>query len=453
MTAEAYPMLERVRIEKMAYGGYGLGHKGGKVLFVPLTVPGDTVEVRITKSKRDYDLGELIRVLSPSPHRVVPPCPYYGQCGGCQWQHIAYPVQLTLKTQQVREALERIGGIPDPPVQEMIGSPLIFAYRNKGVYHCALSRGSELAIGFIDRTKEGVIDLNHCLLQTARTNEILRELKALVKECFKSSNGRRLTPGAIRYLILRHCITTEETLALLVWGKEVWPEREYWGERLTPLREKVSILIFNFKEEEGGALLGRTYHHVWGGERLTEDLGEIRYFISPSSFFQVNTVQTKTLLRLIQDYLRLKDAEVVLDLYSGPGTIALSLASLTRQVYGVEVDRLATLDAIKSAEYNGIENCQFRTGKVERILKRLWVEGLRPGLVILDPPRGGCHPAVVEGIKRLKVPHVAYVSCNPATLARDLKLFRQMGYNVELVQPIDMFPQTYHIEVLSLLSL
>jgi 23S rRNA (uracil1939-C5)-methyltransferase len=442
----------KIKIEKIAYGGLGVGYNQGKVVFVPQTAPGDIVRVRIIKSKKGYDLAELVDLLNPSSCRTTPPCPYYGRCGGCQLQHIAYPTQLMLKTYQVVESLERIGNYLDPPVYEMLGSPQAFGYRNKGVYHCTISPGSSLNIGFIGWEKDKIINIEHCLLQTPQSNQILREIKAIVQEFIEIWDYNSSLTPLFRYLVIRHSISSQNLLVILVLSREGFRGRDNLIEQLKGLKEKVSSMIFNINSRSNHSLLGPTYFPIWGEGYLTEQLDSIQFLISPSAFFQVNTHQTQHLLRLIRDYLNLKGNEFILDLYSGVGTIALSLASASKEIYGVEIDRTATLDAIKNATHNRVNNCSFRTGKVEKILHKIWVKGIKPDIVILDPPRSGCHPQVILGIRRLKVPRLIYISCNPATLARDLKRFKEIGYTLQLVQPLDMFPQTYHIECVSYLT-
>lgn len=442
-----------IKIEKVAYGGYGLGYYLGKVVFVPRTAPGDTVDIRVTKAKKSYDIADLIAVLNPSDYRTIPPCPYYSSCGGCQLQHILYTEQLKIKTNQVIESLERIGTYQDPPVLEMLSSPESYGYRNKAVYHCALTEGAELAIGLVGREKDKIIDIDHCLLQSPSSNHILRRVKSILKSFVRYYHQSAPLPSFFRNLIIRQGIASDELMTILVLSREEFMGKEDLIKSLEELKGPVSSLIFNINPRPDHSVLGQNYRYLWGGTSLTEKLGGLTFIISPDDFFQVNTAQTEKLLSLIRDYARLKGDEMVLDLYSGVGTIALSLAQDCKEVYGVDINRTASLNALNNAQHNGLKNCTFRTGKAEKILLKLFAQGIRPDLAILDPPRSGCHPQVIEGIKRMKVNRLLYISCNPTTLARDLKLLKGAGYILELLQPIDMFPHTYHIESLACLTL
>ena len=444
--------MVEIKIEKMAYGGHGLGYYQGKVVFVPRSAPGDTVGIRVIKSKKSYDLAELIEVLSPSAYRTIPPCPYYSSCGGCQLQHILYTEQLKIKTRQVIESLERIGGYQEPPVQEMLSSPQPFGYRNKAAYHCTLTEGPGLIIGFVGWEKDKIIDIDHCLLQTPSSNQILRRLKSILQSFVRAYHQHSPHPSLFRYLVIRHSITTDDLMAILVLDRAEFRGKEDLIKSLEELKGPVTSLLFNINPRLDHSLLGPDYQYLWGERYLKEKIGGLTFLISPDAFFQVNTLQAETLFSLVRNYARLKRDEAMLDIYSGVGTIALSLARDSNEVYGVDISRMATLDAINNAQYNGLKNCSFRTGKAEKILLKLFARGIRPDLAILDPPRSGCHPQVIEGIKRMKINRLLYISCNPTTLARDLKLLRGAGYILESLQPIDMFPQTYHIESLACLT-
>lgn len=439
-----------IQIEKVAYGGKGLGHNSDKVVFVPYTAPGDTVDIMVIKSKKNYDIADLIQVLTPSPCRTIPPCPYYGSCGGCQLQHILYADQLRIKTEQVVESLERIGAYPNPPVQDMLSSPQPYGYRNKAVYHCALTEDPDLTVGLVGRQKDKIIDIDHCLLQTPGSNAILRKLKSILRNFIKS-HGQQF-PSLFRHIVIRHSEVTSQLMTILVLSREEFTGKEALIKSLEELKGTVSSLMFNINPRPDHSLLGPNYQYLWGERYLTERLNSLTFLISPDAFFQVNTSQTERLLNLVHDYGCLKGDEIVLDLYSGVGTIALSTAQSCKKVYGIEISRTTTLDAVNNAQYNGIKNCDFRTGKAETILLKLFAQGMRPDLAVLDPPRSGCHPQVLDMIKKMKINRLLYISCNPATLARDLEQLKDASYNLELLQPLDMFPQTYHIETLAYLS-
>ncbi|HEY5870846.1 MAG TPA: 23S rRNA (uracil(1939)-C(5))-methyltransferase RlmD [Candidatus Tectomicrobia bacterium] len=428
-----------VTIERLAHGGYGVGYLDGLAVFVPRAAPGDVVDVRLTEARRRYAFGEIQTLRQASPWRVPAPCALYDRCGGCHLQHLPYTRQLAYKTAQVQDALERIGKLPEVPVAPMRESPQPFHYRNKVLYHYDAARG---ALGLVARHKAQILDIPHCLLNDPRAEAVLARVRTLaathpalqrVLHQVQVQVGQR-TGEVLVTLFVRAALAT--TLQGQLWDS---------------LHDLVTGLFLHVKTRQTPELFDGTTSHIGGVQAMHERVGSWLFRIEPQAFFQVNTIQMEYLYGLVQDAAALQGHEIVFDLYSGGGTIALSLAPHCQTVHGVELHRQATLLAMQQAAALGMSNCQFRTGKVERIVQRYLAEGIRADVAVLDPPRAGCHPGALQALALMRVPRLVYVSCSPPTLARDLRLLHDLGYHTTGVQPVDMFSQTYHIECVATL--
>jgi 23S rRNA (uracil1939-C5)-methyltransferase len=438
---EIQPELPRgtMTIERIAYGGNGVGSLDGMVVFVPQTAPGDVVDVQLVSQRRRYAVGAVTALRQPSAWRVPAPCPLYERCGGCHMQHLDYTRQLAAKTAQVQECLQRIGKLTDVVVTPMLGSPLPFAYRNKVIYHYDSQRG---ALGLIGRQEQQIVDVPRCLISDPRADVIMAQIRALAA-----------TQPALRHTLHQVQVqvgqrTAEVLVTVIVHAPlPVSLQHLLWD----TVRCHAAGLWLHVKTHDTPAVFSGTTTAIAGAEVIHERVGTHWFRIEPQAFLQVNTVQMERLYELVREAAALRGTEVVLDLYSGGGTIALLLAPACAQVYAVEMHRQATLLAMQQATALGIHNCQFRTGKVERILYRYLAQGLRPDLAVLDPPRAGCDIAALQALAALRLPRLIYVSCSPPTLARDLQRLSELGYQTTGVQPLDMFPQTYHIECVATL--
>jgi 23S rRNA (uracil1939-C5)-methyltransferase len=429
-----------VTIERLAYGGAGVGYLDGLTVFVPRTAPGDIVEIQTTEQRRQHAFGEVVTVQHASPWRVAAPCPLYDRCGGCHLQHLDYTQQLAVKTAQVHDALQRIGKLPEAPIAPMLGSALPFAYRNKVLYHYDSRSGT---LGLIDRHSQQILDVPRCLISDPRADAVLAQIRTLAA-----------AQPALRQILHQVQVqvgqrTAEVLVTVIVRAQPTAAVPHLLWEALQGL---ATGLWLHVKTQDTPAVFAGTTTAIAGAEVIHERVGSQRFRIEPQAFLQVNTVQMERLYGLIEDVAALHGQEVVLDLYSGGGTIALTLAAHCTQVHAVEVERQATLLAIRQAAELGITNCAFRTGKVERILYRYLAQGLRPDLAVLDPPRAWCHPEALQALAKLRLPRLIYVSCSPPTLARDLRRLYELGYRTTAVQPLDMFPQTYHIECVATLE-
>lgn len=429
-----------VEILRLAHGGHGVGALNGLTVFVPRTAPGDVVDIRLTAYRRRHAFGEVTQIHQASPWRVPPPCTLYEQCGGCHLQHLQYARQLSVKTAQVRDSLDRIGKLPDVPVAPMFGSPQPFAYRNKVLYHYDSASG---ALGLVRRAGQGILDIPNCLISDPQADAVMARCRSLAAS----------TPWLQQHL---HQVqvqvgqrTAEVLVTVIVRAALPSPLQQLLWEHLHDLS---TGLVMHVKTHDTLAVFDGATTAIAGQSVIHERVGAQLFRIEPQSFFQVNTVQMEHLYALVQSAAALQGQEIVFDLYSGSGAIALLLAPHCAQVHAVESHRQATLLAIQQATAQGISNCHFRTGKVERILYRYLAQHIRADVAVLDPPRAGCDPEVLRALTLMRVPRLVYVSCSPPTLARDLQLLHELGYQTTLVQPIDMFPHTYHIEAVATLT-
>lgn len=426
-------------ITRQAYGGRGVGHHNGMAVFVPRTAAGDIIDVQLLTQRRHYAMGEVTGLRRASAWRVQAPCVLYDRCGGCHLQHLGYAHQLAIKTEQVHECLARIGKLSEVPVAPMLGSARPFGYRNKVLYHYDSARG---VLGLMERREHRILDTPRCLISDPRADVIMARIRALAAAL------PPLRPLLHQVQVQVGQRTGDCLVTVIVREKPpVAVQQRLWE----AIRDQASGLWLHVKTADTPARFKGDTTLIAGMAGIHERVGEHLFRLEPQSFFQVNTGQMERLYDLVREAAMLQGGEVVLDLYSGGGSIALTLAPYCRQVYGVEIDRQATLLAIQQAETSGIHNCRFRTGKVERILYRYLAQRMRPELAVLDPPRAGCHPEVLQALTKLQVPRVIYVSCSPPTLARDLRHLRDLGYQTSIVQPLDMFPHTYHIECVATL--
>jgi 23S rRNA (uracil1939-C5)-methyltransferase len=429
-----------VTIVRQTYGGNGVGYLDGLAVFVPRTAPGDIADIRLVAQKRHHAFGEIVALRQPSPWRVPAPCPLYDHCGGCHLQHLPYARQLAIKTEQVRDCLQRIGKLPQIPVAPMLGSPQPFAYRNKVLYHYDRNRG---ALGLVHRHGEAIVDVPQCLISDPRADAVMARMRTLAA----SQPALRQVLHQVQVQIGQR---TEDVLVTVIVHGELAHavQRRLWE----ALQDLATGLWLHVKTHDTAAIFSGTTTPIAGAEVIHERVGSHLFRLEPQAFFQVNTAQMERLYNRVREEATLHPDDVVLDLYSGGGTIALTLAPYCAQVYAVEVNRQASLLAMQQAKALEIHNCQFRTGKVERILYRYMAQGLRPNVAVLDPPRAGCRPEALQALALLRVPRLVYVSCSPPTLARDLRRLHELDYRTTGVQPFDMFPQTYHIECVATLT-
>jgi 23S rRNA (uracil1939-C5)-methyltransferase len=437
-------------IDDLAFGGDSVGRADGYVMFVRGGVPGDRLRVKVTEARGRFGRGVIEEVLQASPDRVEPPCPYFGRCGGCRLQQIAYPAQLAFKERQVRECLTRLGGLPPFELRPIVAAPEVFGYRNKMEFTVA---GSGPAVGLHAAERyDVVLDIERCLLQSDTMNALLDEFRRQIRARALSVWDQQTERGLLRFVTLREGRRTSQAMVNVVASApdvaSLMPVAEALRER-TP--ETASVLL-NVNAKKASVAVGSEEHLLLGRDHITESLSGVHFAVSANSFFQTNTVQAERLFALVAEACALDGSETLMDLYSGTGAISLLLARRVRHVYGIEVAEAAVADAVRNARANGIDNCTFLTGEVRHVLPTLMRDGVRAGVVVADPPRAGFHPKALSALAALAPARLVYVSCNPSTLARDVGELVRQGYRLEWVQPVDMFPQTPHIEAVARLS-
>lgn len=443
--------LIEITITALSDTGEGVGRWHERVVFVPDTVPGDRVLVRLIHVKPKYAHGNVTQLLQSSPHRIQPSCIVADKCGGCQWQHINYEYQLEAKRNQVIQALEHIGGFVQPPVDPVLAAPSALGYRNKVTYPLGRSRTGQVQAGYYQKGSHQLINLNQCPVQDPRLNPLLAEVKHdIQKRGWPIYDEQRLT-GCIRHLSLRIGRRTGEMLLTLVvkdWNlPEITEQAHIWLQRYPQL---VGVSL-NRNPNRTNTIFGNETRCIAGRSYLTEQFAGLEFQVRPDTFFQVYTETAEDLLRIIEAELNLQGNEVLVDTYCGIGTLTLPLAKQVSRAIGIELQPEAVKQAVLNAELNSISNVSFLTGEVEKLLPQMEI---KPDVILLDPPRKGCERSVIETLLKLKPERIVYVSCKVATLARDLKLLCQNGvYTITRLKPADFFPETAHVETAAFLVL
>lgn len=442
-----------VDIEDISSEGEGIGKYQGYILFVKNTVVGDKVKVKVMKTKKSYGYGRMMELIEASPFRVEARCPIAEKCGGCTLQHLDYRKQLEFKQNKVKNCLLRIGGFTeDIPMEPIVGMEEPFYYRNKAQFPVGKDKEGNIAIGFYAGRTHSIIDTSHCYIQAEINDIIIEQIRRFLVEYKISVYEEETHTGLVRHILTRVGFTTGEIMVCLVINGTKLPHQEEFIEFLTRIPHMTSISL-NLNQEKTNVILGNKVITLWGQPYITDYIGKIKYQISPLSFYQVNPVQTKKLYEIALDYADLHGDEVVWDLYCGIGTISLFLAGKAKQVYGVEIIPEAIEDAKRNAEINFIQNAEFFVGAAEDILPEKYrEENIYADVIVVDPPRKGCDESLLDTIVQMAPKKVVYVSCDPATLARDLKYLCGSGYQVKRVQAVDQFGHSVHVETVVLLS-
>ncbi|MFB2877094.1 23S rRNA (uracil(1939)-C(5))-methyltransferase RlmD [Floridanema aerugineum] len=435
--------LVEVEITDLSDTGDGVGRFGERVVFVPDTVVGDRIWARLLRVKPQYGFGKLHEIITPSAHRTRPGCIVADKCGGCQWQHINYEYQLEAKRNLVIQALERIGGISAPPVDGVLAGDSALGYRNKSTYPVGLSSTLKVQAGYFQKGSHQIVNLNQCPIQDARLNPMLAGVKQDIQERGWRIYNEKHHRGQVRYLSLRIGRRTGEMLLTLVVKDWDLPGIEAQAQEWLKRYPQLVGVSLNRNPDRTNANFGAETRCIAGKPFLREKFADLEFQIRPDTFFQVNTEVAELLLKEIIGQLNFQGNEVLVDAYSGIGTMSLPLAKLVQQVIGLEVQREAVEQAEANAILNGISNANFQVGEVENLLPQLLVT---PDIVLLDPPRKGCDRAVLHSLLQIQPSQIVYVSCKPPTLARDLKILCAGGYRLVRVQPADFFPQTAHVE-------
>lgn len=455
-----------IKIDDLAMGGEGVGKAEGMVIFVADSVPGDELKIKLTEAKKNFGRGRIIEVIKPSSDRVELKCPLAKQCGGCQWQQISYPAQLKYKTKIVQDTLERIGKLK-VKVSDIIGMQEPWGFRNKIQYpisklptsnfkhpnksqiSTSKSQQERIIMGYYRQGTHEVVDIDTCPIEHPKLSRAAKIVKDVLNKLDYSAYNADRGMGLFRHLRARIGFGTGEVLLTFITNEKAIPGAKELVKEVLARCKKDDINVVgicqNINPRQTNVILGEKSWTLWGRDFIYDKLGDLKFKVSNESFYQVNPIQTEVLYNKALELAQVSKDDTVIDAYSGIGTVALWFARHANFVYGIEEIKQAVYDAAENAELNRIENCRFNIGKVERLLTELKLGDM----VILDPPRGGCEEKVVKTIAKSNFKTVIYISCNPASLARDLAYLSNVGFKVGEVQPVDMFPHSFHIETVS----
>ena len=441
-----------VTIEDMTTEGEGIGKVEGFPFFIKDSIIGDKIQAKIVKTKKTYGYARVEKILTPSINRVQPACDVARQCGGCQLQAMAYSQQLEFKRNKVKNNLKRIGGFQEIEVLPVIGMEHPWRYRNKTQVPFGMDKTGNIVAGFYAGRTHSIIDHEDCLLAPEINRKIIEIIKNYMKQYKIRPYDEKSQQGIVRHVLIRQGYATGEIMVCLVINRKSLPKAEQLVEQLKQIPGMTSI-SYNINCENTNVILGETVVTLYGPGYITDFIGTIQYQISPQSFFQVNPIQTEKLYETALKYAGLTGNEIVWDLYCGIGTITLFLAQKAKMVYGVEIVEPAIQDARKNAEINQIQNAEFYVGRAEDILPEKYKkEQIKADVIVVDPPRKGCEQTLLETILQMQPKRIVYVSCDSATLARDLKYLCKEKYQIEKIQPVDMFPEGVHVETVVLMS-
>ena len=437
----------KTKIVDISHEGKGVGKIDGLTIFIEGGTLGDTVNVEITQMKKNFALGKTVEIVKSSRHRVESNCKVSDDCGGCQLRELDYTNQLKMKTQKVKSDLERIGKLENVQAHDIIGMNKPIRYRNK-----AQVPVGENHIGFYKKGSNSIVDTDECVIQSKSTEKAIKLIREFMKKYEVSGYNKRTNRGVIRHIVTKISFKTQDMMIIVVTNTHKLPHKEELIEMIRAEMPNVKSIIQNVNDRRTNLVLGEKNKIIYGHGKIIDYIGDLQFKISPNSFFQVNPKQTLVLYEKALKFADLKGHETVFDIYSGIGSLSLFLSKKARKVYGVEVVKEAVEDAKENAKLNDIKNVEFFEGTAESVLPKLYEEGKRADVVVLDPPRKGCETEVLDSIIKLSPEKIVYVSCNPSTLARDLNYLSENGFKVKEVQPVDMFAGSVHVETVTLIE-
>ena len=441
-----------VDIVDIGQGGVGIGKYEGFTVFVDGGLVQDKIKVKITKSKKNYAVGDIVEIIEKSPFRVERKCSEsLRQCGGCQIQELDYQKQLDVKTNEVKQVISRIGKLDDVVIHDTLGMEHPFRYRNKAQFPIQ-KKDNMPVIGFYKKKSHDLISTDECIIQHEVNDKIIKIIKTYIRAYNVSIYDEKTHKGLLRHVVTKVGFTTGEVMIVLVANGKKLP---YLKELASVLKENIpgfKTLVVNVKKKKTNVILGKENIVAYGDGMIRDYIGELVFEISPLSFFQVNPLQTEVLYNKALEYANLGENDTVFDIYCGIGTISLFLAQKAKKVYGIEIVEDAIKDAKRNAKINNMDNVEFYVGKAEEVVPKMYQEGKRANVVVVDPPRKGCDEKVLDTIISMQPDRVVYVSCNPSTLARDLAYLNERGYKCHEIQPVDMFPHSVHVENVAWLS-
>lgn len=431
----------------MTHDGFGVAKIDGFAVFIDGALTGELVKVRIVKVTKNFAYGKLIEILEPSGNRRPVSCENFKKCGGCSLLHMSYPATLEFKRKVVFDSFKRIGH-REVEVMPTIGMEEPYCYRNKVQFPVGVKDG-KVNTGFFAKRSHDIVPINDCSIQSRIANKLINNIREFFRDNSISAYDEKTNSGFLRHVVIRNSEKTGEVMVILVTNAKDFPLKDKFVEFITGKCSGIKSIMQNVNTKNTNVILGEKNIRLFGKDTIRDYIGEFVFNISPNSFFQVNARQTEVLYNKALEFAGLTGDEVVFDLYCGIGSISLFLAKKAKRVYGVEVVSAAIQNAKENAKENGITNALFYCGKAEVVVPKLYSEGIRADVVVVDPPRSGCDKVLIETILKMEPKRIVYVSCNPGTLARDVELLK--GYEVKAVQPCDMFPWSFHVETAVLL--
>lgn len=432
-------------IESYGHEGEGVGKINNYTVFIKGAIKGERVKVKLIKANKNYGIGKLLEVIEPSSSRREAVCPIYKRCGGCNLQHISYEEQLEFKTQRVKEVISRVGKLENVKVHPTLGMEVPYNYRNKVQLPVGYKDGN-VEVGFYAPRSHDIIPMESCFIQSKVGDKVIEILKDWMNKYKVKAYDEKTHSGVVRHIMIREGFKTKEVMVVIVTKGTKLQNSNVLVEELKASIPNLKSVIQNINNDKTNVILGLKSITLWGSDNISDYIGEFKFNISPLSFFQVNPLQTEVLYKKALEYAELNGNETVFDAYCGTGTISLFLSKNAKKVYGIEIVPQAIDNANENKLANGVDNVEFIVGKSEEEIPRLIKSGITPDVIMLDPPRKGCEESLLHAIAEVNPKRIVYVSCDPATLARDLGILDVLGYKTIEVQPVDMFPQGHHVE-------
>ena len=438
--------LYHASISDLSHDGLGITHIDGFLVFVKDALPGEDVMIRITSAKKNYAHAKTIKNLNGSVHRTIPPCPVFAACGGCQIQHMTYESQLEFKKKILKRNLQKFSKIKNPPVLDVIGMDEVWRYRNKTQIPFGRNAQGALVAGFYKSRTHEIIDMPSCLIQTRVADGIIASVKKLACEFGIEPYNELQHEGVLRHVVIRVGFKTKQIMVIFITRTPNLPHKEILCQHLVHEFPEIKSIVHHVNPKATNAIFKAETNTIYGEDYIVDSLAGLEFMISAQSFYQVNPVQTEILYQIVAQYADVCAKSRVFDAYCGIGTITLLLARKAQVVYGIEIVPDAIRAAVGNARLNGLEHVNFEAGLAEVVIPRLIREGIIPDIIVVDPPRKGCGGVLLEAMIHAKPVRIIYVSCDSATLARDIKILEDGGYKLEIVQPVDLFPMTTHVE-------
>lgn len=438
--------------EDITHDGNGVGKINGYPIFVSNTLPGETAKVKVILVKKNFAVGRRLELIITSPDRVEPPCNVFYKCGGCQLQHMSYEMQLKTKQNQVRNSLRKIAHINDVEVEPTLGMEDPWRYRNKVQIPVGEKDGNLITGFYRPRSHDIIEDMERCIVTSEVNDDLVDIVREVANDLDIPAYDEESHRGVLRHIMVRSGENTGQTMVVIVTRTNKIPNQNEFIQRILDKQPNITSIMHNVNPDRTNVILGKKTNCLWGEEYIYDTIGDVKFAISALSFYQINPKQTKVLYDKALEYADLSGGETVIDAYCGIGSISLFLAQKAKKVYGVEIVPQAIQDAKKNAKLNGMNNTEFVVGQAEKVMPAWTADGLKPDVIVVDPPRKGCDQALLDAMVDMNPKRIVYVSCNPATFSRDLVTLTEGGYKLKKVQPVDMFPQTSHVELVALMS-